>query len=172
MATLTTPIYGFPYPDGAERVMDGDNAIGALAAAVENALAALGASVPLRFKCSAALTLTTSDVVIPGLSTTITAVANEIVLVSVAFDVYIQTSDPGSVTAGVFIDGVAAPNGGAALMYGTTTNTRATVAGFWLAQLAAGARVIDTRARKGNAGGAAQAQTQSVMVIQRFRAYP
>jgi hypothetical protein len=38
MATLTTPTYGFPYPDGAERVMDGDNAMGALALAVENVI--------------------------------------------------------------------------------------------------------------------------------------
>ena len=36
MATLTTPTYGFPYPDGTERVADGDNAIGALAHAIED----------------------------------------------------------------------------------------------------------------------------------------
>ena len=35
MATLTTPLLGLPYPDGAERVMDGDNAIGALALAID-----------------------------------------------------------------------------------------------------------------------------------------
>lgn len=37
MATLTTPVFALPYPDGTERVADGDNAIGALALAVENA---------------------------------------------------------------------------------------------------------------------------------------
>jgi hypothetical protein len=35
MTTLTTPLLSLPYPDGAERVMDGDNAIGALAGAVD-----------------------------------------------------------------------------------------------------------------------------------------
>jgi len=40
MATLTTPRLGLPYPDGAERVMDGDNAIGALANAVDGPLGA------------------------------------------------------------------------------------------------------------------------------------
>jgi hypothetical protein len=35
MATLTTPKMALPYPDGAERVMDGDNAIGALANAID-----------------------------------------------------------------------------------------------------------------------------------------
>lgn len=38
MATLNTPTYGFPYPDGTERVADGDNAMGALALAIENHL--------------------------------------------------------------------------------------------------------------------------------------
>lgn len=38
MATLTTPTYGFPYPDGTERVADGDNAMGALGLAIENLL--------------------------------------------------------------------------------------------------------------------------------------
>jgi hypothetical protein len=35
MATLTTPKMALPYPNGAERVMDGDNAIGALANAID-----------------------------------------------------------------------------------------------------------------------------------------
>lgn len=35
---LTTPIYGFPYPSGTDRVMDGDNAMGALALAIETLL--------------------------------------------------------------------------------------------------------------------------------------
>lgn len=34
----TTPILGFPYPTGSDRVMDGDNAIQALAEAVEDVL--------------------------------------------------------------------------------------------------------------------------------------
>lgn len=36
--TATTPVYAFPYPQGTDRVMDGDNAIQALALAVENLL--------------------------------------------------------------------------------------------------------------------------------------
>jgi hypothetical protein len=34
----TTPIYAFPYPVGTDRVMDGDNAIEALARAVEGTI--------------------------------------------------------------------------------------------------------------------------------------
>ena len=45
MATLTTPHYAFPYPDGAERVMDGDNAIAALAQSVDAKLHELTAVV-------------------------------------------------------------------------------------------------------------------------------
>jgi hypothetical protein len=37
MATNTTPRLALPYPDGTERVMDGDDAIGALALAVDEA---------------------------------------------------------------------------------------------------------------------------------------
>jgi hypothetical protein len=40
MATLTTPRMGLPYPDGSERVMDGDNAIAALAQAIDGPLGA------------------------------------------------------------------------------------------------------------------------------------
>jgi hypothetical protein len=36
MATLTTPRLAIPYPDGNERVRDGDNAIGALGAYLED----------------------------------------------------------------------------------------------------------------------------------------
>ena len=39
MATQTTPIYGFPYPDGNEKVRDGDDAMGALASAIETEMA-------------------------------------------------------------------------------------------------------------------------------------
>lgn len=35
-----TPYYGWPYPTGTDRVMDGDNAMEALARAVENTLSA------------------------------------------------------------------------------------------------------------------------------------
>jgi len=35
----STPVYGFPYPTGTDRVMDGDNAIAALAQAIEDRLA-------------------------------------------------------------------------------------------------------------------------------------
>lgn len=35
MATLTTPRLAIPYPDGTERVMDGDNAMGAIATKVD-----------------------------------------------------------------------------------------------------------------------------------------
>lgn len=35
MTTLTTPKLAIPYPDGAERVMDGDNAMGAIATKID-----------------------------------------------------------------------------------------------------------------------------------------
>ena len=38
MATILTPIHQLPYPDGTERVMDGDNAMGALAVATDREL--------------------------------------------------------------------------------------------------------------------------------------
>jgi len=36
MATLTTPRLAIPYPDGNERVMDGDNAMGAIATTLDD----------------------------------------------------------------------------------------------------------------------------------------
>jgi hypothetical protein len=37
----TTPVYGWPWPLGTDRVMDGDDAMGALANAIENTVKAL-----------------------------------------------------------------------------------------------------------------------------------
>ena len=42
----STPLFGFPYPLGTDRVMDGDNAIGALARKVEDQLSGSAGAVP------------------------------------------------------------------------------------------------------------------------------
>jgi hypothetical protein len=56
-----TPTFGFPYPTGTDRVMDGDNAIEALARAIESVLVARGfpgsLTVPGNISGGAALTV-------------------------------------------------------------------------------------------------------------------
>jgi hypothetical protein len=64
MATLHTPNRSYPYPDGAERVMDGDNAIGALAQALDADVARLWAP-PGIVLSGAAFTQTASTQNIP-----------------------------------------------------------------------------------------------------------
>lgn len=54
-----TPIYGFPYPVGTDRVMDGDNAIEALARAVEGSIKAGTAALTTNATGDASITFPT-----------------------------------------------------------------------------------------------------------------
>lgn len=175
MATLTTPLYGLPYPDGAERVMDGDNAIGALASAVEAVLQSHGivltAMVPLFHRATAPLTLTTVDTVIPGCQTApLTVVATETALCFAIVHYKVTTIGTGYLLTNLYADGVAARPGSALALPAAVGEY--TAAQLWTAGPVNGQR-IELRARKTAAGGVATVEGPSAqstnLVVVRFR---
>lgn len=165
MTTLTTPIYKLPWPDGAERVMDGDNAIGALATAVEGVLSTLVQ--PIGFsQCGATLTLGTTDVVLSGTSVAFTPTVLETVFVLAIFDFDIQTA-PVTALGSIYLDG--AGRTGQAI-HSPSTASRACVCQGTVFSAPAGPHTVDLRARKTLASGVAVAQAQSSRIfIARFR---
>jgi len=69
----STPVFGWPYPTGTDRVMDGDNAIEALARAIEDSVMGLG--IVGSAKIIADYALVGSPVAIPGMTFTFVAIA-------------------------------------------------------------------------------------------------
>lgn len=99
----TTPIYALPYPTGTDRVMDGDNAMGALAGAVD---AALG-------RISAGMTFLAADYVLTGTATLMpstrydaTITDREIWVVTAVWDITVSVA-----AAGIYAVGTAVVDG-------------------------------------------------------------
>jgi hypothetical protein len=161
MATLTTPRYGFPYPDGAERVMDGDNAIGALALAIENYLSSVFRDLaPTYVRASAPLVLTQAEVLVPGMTVVLNASAAEVALVFASIDVNVTVAGAGSCGGQVYIGGV--PRGGGS-HYGPAATGRATIMSATTAALNPGNNTIEFRARKAGAGGTASIESVAAL---------
>jgi hypothetical protein len=154
MTTNTTPKYAFPWPAGDERVMDGDNAIGALAQAVEAVLwPSLAGLVPVYLRANGQLVLGTADVLVPHPTWwQVTPTAQEVALVVASFDLNITTAGAGVCTGSIFSDGVTRGGGGT---YGPAATGRASVIHVATVALPPGPHTIDLRARKSLAGGVA-----------------
>jgi len=174
VATLTTPLYGLPYPDGAERVMDGDNAIGALAQAIETVVASHGivltGMVPLFHRASAPLTLGTVDVVIPGCqSAPLSVIGPETVLAFATVHYKCTAISPGYLLTQFYADG-ANPRPGSALALPAAVG-EFTAAQLWTATAVNGQR-LELRAKKSAAAGAATVEAglnSTNLVAIRFR---
>jgi len=154
----TTPIYGWPYPVGTDRVMDGDNAIAALAQAIETTLSnVLGAMLPIVKRSTASLATTTVDQVVPGLTATITTAKAGYMVVIVGLDVvFTSGADVGFVDCRPFVD-AAGLGGNIAAQQGSTAGGagRLQLAGVWGLPWSAGTRTLDVRAKKSLAAGTA-----------------
>jgi len=166
MATLTTPIYTLPYPDGAERVMDGDNAIGALATKLDGILGTLARPIAF-YQASAPLTLSTTDQQISGLSLTLVTPTFEQLFILGVFDFDITTG-PVFCASTLYIDGVARSGAG---ILSSPTAVRATVVTGWSFSTDTASHLYEVKAKKAAAAGAAVAQAVSTRIfLARFRA--
>lgn len=165
MATLTTPKYGFPYPDGAERVMDGDNAMGALATSVENILSGiLGSLISAEARLSADQTLTSAQVNCAGATLSYTSGRVETVLVLAVFDFQVSTLfATGLATGAVALDGT--PRVGTANLSMDSVGRATVVQAFVLGGVAAGAHTLQLQAGKNTANGVAVARAASTRMI-------
>jgi hypothetical protein len=156
----TTPFYAWPYPAGTDRVMDGDNAMGALAAAIETTVrkigAALSATAPVTAKSNAQLVLTNAFVAIPGAVITYTPTAPETALLIGTFHFNLTTAGAQGTYGACFLNAAQRP--GYAWYFPTGDLGAETVTGIWTFNVAAVANTIDLRARKAAAGGVANVE--------------
>lgn len=168
MATLTTPTYALPYPDGAERVMDGDNAMGALALAVENIIAALHTLVPVEVRAAIDQALTNADVLLNGVTANVNTPARAETVVVVAVASFTTTTlGGGAATCSLYVDD--AVRGGAAFYDAPAVPATANVVQIWVIPLQPGAHVFQLRVKKVNAAGVVTAKgTQSKMLFVRI----
>jgi hypothetical protein len=180
MATLATPVYGFPYPDGAERVMDGDNAIGALALAVENRLLpSLRDLVPVMARATGPRILSSaSEDTVPGMSIPPFAVGqSETALILASFDLNVTVAGVGAATGVVYVNGSSRGGGS---VYAPATTGRASILSATLAALAPGGSpyTIEGRVHKSAGAGTATCESastsvgnvsQSYLVLLRFK---
>jgi hypothetical protein len=185
MSTLTTPRYGFPYPDGTERVMDGDNAIGALATAVESLLYPyLTGLSPIYYRATGQLVLTSAgDVIVPGMSVPgggFVSDGPETLMLLAATDFNIVTAGVGVCSHAVFVDGVSR-GGGGSFGLGPTGVGRASIMSLTMAAMNGGQHTIDVRAKKSTNAGVANVEvasvtlgnvSQSYLSIMRFKTQP
>ena len=130
MATLTSP-HGRPYPDGNERVRDGDNAMGALATAGDGHDVKMGSAAS-----TAKVNVTaTAPVDITGATVAVTTTRpNALVFVTAVFDM--STDVTGNTFLGSLVVDGAAQVAKATLRL-ATLNLRLTVAQSWVLTLAA-----------------------------------
>jgi len=147
----STPDYGFPYPTGTDRVMDGDNAIEALARAVEDVF---GGIIAIEKPATATLTLTNGPVEVPGTRYDVTTTVPEIWIVAGVWDFLTSTAAAvGNSNLGtLYWDAVTQP--GQAVVDIAHVN-RTAVSTFAVLAAAPGAHSLLQRAQKTTTGGAA-----------------
>jgi hypothetical protein len=134
----STPIYGLPYPLGTDRVMDGDNAIGALAAAVEQ-LIATGPRLLGYAEVLAPGAPVTAAVPIPGLSVSVTLPAGRRIRVTAHVN-YTASQDNNVVRQRLRVDGVNSQLSADTVMRYTQVHTVVSIGVF---TPAAGAHTFD-----------------------------
>lgn len=184
MTTLQTPRYQFPYPAGDERVMDGDNAMGALALAVESVIYPYFTGlIPAYYRATGQLVLTTADQQVPGLAVPGAGfVSNgpETLMIMASTDFQIVTAGVGVCSHAVFVDGVSR-GGGGAFGLGATGVGRMAAVSVTMAALNGGTHSIQIMAKKNAGGGVANVEVASVglgsvsmsyMTIMRFPTQP
>src|SRR5262245_9349798 len=147
----TTPRYGFPWPAGTDRVMDGDNAMGALAQAIEDALAArFGSFNATENRMTGSdLTLAVGYVDVPGCSISYTSTVPERAVIVASFDANITVAGASGFQGIILVDG-ATQQGSAFFSLGASGTGRAVIAipSVTIPTLAPGAHTIKLQAHK------------------------
>lgn len=167
---LTTPKYGFPYPAGTDRVMDGDNAMGALALAIENLLAARDDAGVLGYALLTANQINiTAEADITGLSVAVNLPAGR--LIKISAHVWLQ-----SATVATDVGRVSLKEGATILQIGTVTNptnagsSSGTTSPFIVLAPAAGAHTYKATAQRivgtGSITVQASATTPAILLVE------
>jgi hypothetical protein len=159
----STPKYEFPYPTGTDRVMDGDNAMQALAEAVEARVAALPIIDLRRPAAGVNLPLNSNAVLITH---SYTSTLPELTLFLYTVQVNISVSDAGVMVAELYLDNV---NIGGAQIRPPASTGRYYLTNFGGGSVvAAGAHTVELRMLKQGSSGTAQAETPSALITARW----
>jgi hypothetical protein len=161
-----TGAFGWPFPTGSDRVMDGDNAIAALAEAIEDSLSMLR---PTQRTSSADLTLGVADTLVPGTSSgsAITPKVSELWVVLVAAFFHATVIGFGDCSASLYVNGVATGQG---IQYSPpAVPDRLTVNGVFLfAATAAVPQSYELRGKCTVAAGTAKIRAGTTLTLLRF----
>jgi hypothetical protein len=159
----TTPKYALPYPTGTDRVMDGDNAMQALAEAIEGTIAGLPIIDLRRPAANVNLPLNVDAVAITYAYTSTRA---ELTVFAYALQINISVSDAGAITATLFLDNVAIGSAQIRPPAGTGRFYLVNFGGGVV--VAAGAHTAEVRIQKAGSSGTAQAETASALLTSRW----
>lgn len=161
-----TTFYGWPWPAGTDRVMDGDNAMGSLAQAIEATLRAHPIAQAIALPSATFAVPQGAPVLVTGCTTSWTSTQAELTVVAFVADVAIATVDPGPISVQLAIDGAGIRT---SFVQTNATNTgRGPAVMLHVATLAAGNHSAEMRAGKGSAGGVANIGTASPLLVLRF----
>jgi hypothetical protein len=163
-----TGAFGWPFPTGSDRVMDGDNAIEALAEAIENSLSMLR---PTQGGSTADLQLTTVNQLIPGTGRApITTLVSEIWVIVTSVFWHATTIGFGDCTAEVFVNGAAiAPSQPSQQYSPPAVPERVTVTHHNLIFVGAGVpTALELRAKCSLAGGVVKVRIGTTYTLMRF----
>lgn len=159
-----TVAFGWPFPTGSDRVMDGDNAMEALAEAIEDSLSMLR---PTSKASSADLTLTTTDALVPSSTQMpVTPKVSEIWVVIFSPYFHATVMGFGDCTCTLYVNGVA----NTAVQFSPpAVPERLTVTGVSLFAAQGGvATGFELRAKCTLAGGTVKVRASSPWVLMRF----
>ena len=169
----TTPKFGWPFPTGSDRVMDGDNAIEALARGIETTFEGIR---PTGRIASADVTLTTTNQLVPGtgMPSPITPTLSEVWFVIYATFFHATTMGFGDCTAELFVNGAAIGPAVPGVNYSPpAVPDRLTVTGTALFLVGAGVPTsLEIRSKCTVAGGVVKARAGSQFTLLRFPVNP
>jgi hypothetical protein len=160
----TTPKYALPYPTGTDRVMDGDNAMQALAEAIEGTIAGLPIIDLRRPAGNVNLPLNVDAVAI---TYAYTSTRPELTAFAYAMQLNVSVSDAGVMQAMLYLDNIA--QGPAAQIRPPASTGRYYLANFGGGvEVAAGAHTVEVRVQKAGSSGTAAAEAASALLTLRW----
>ena len=161
-----TGAFGWPFPTGSDRVMDGDNAIESLAEAIEDSLSMIR---PTQRTSSADLTLGVVDTLVPGTSSgsSITPKVSELWVVLVSAFFHATVIGFGDCSATLYVNGAAS---GQSIQYSPPAiPDRLTVGGVFLFSATAAVPMsYELRGKCTIAAGTAKIRVGTSLTLLRF----
>jgi len=161
-----TPTYKWPWPLGTDRVMDGDNAMGSLAQAIEATVKLLPINPGVMSPSSSFAAPTGTPTAIPGMSYTVSPSQSELWVMAAVLDWNWSGADPGAMVGQLAVDGAIVRTGNLGILL--AGGTRAPMFLLHAQTYAAGSHTVEARAGKSASSGVCNVTTPSLLLVLRF----